>query len=88
MFLTKNMCENKVCIITVPHCVHCAKGEKEERKLIYHFFKLITGIKTKMLMIIVWSLIFKLAWVCNGCEVGTSEVNNLDWNQVANFVLT
>jgi len=82
------MCENKGCIIIVPNCVHCAMGEKEERKLIYHFFKLITGIKTNMLMIIFWCLIAKLASVCDGCDVGTSEVNSFDWNQVSIFVLT
>jgi len=38
-----------------------------------------------MLLIIFWSLIFKLASVCDGCEVGTSVVNNFDWNQVATF---
>jgi hypothetical protein len=35
-----------------------------------------------MLLIIVLVLIAKLASVCDGCDVGTSEVDNFDWKQV------
>ena len=41
-----------------------------------------------MLLIILLGLIAKLASVCDGCEVGKSEVNNFDWNQVGIVVLT
>jgi hypothetical protein len=41
-----------------------------------------------MLLIIFVGLIAKLALVCDGCNVGTQEVNNFDWNQVGIFVLT
>jgi hypothetical protein len=35
-----------------------------------------------MLLIIVLGLIVNLASVCDGCDVGTSEVDDFDWNQV------
>jgi len=41
-----------------------------------------------MLLIIFLGLIATLASVCDGCDVGTSEVNNFDWNQVSITVLT
>jgi len=41
-----------------------------------------------MLLIIFLGLIAKLASVCDCCDVGTSEVNNFDWNQVGIVVLT
>lgn len=40
-----------------------------------------------MLLIIFLGLVAKFASVCDGCEVGTSEVNNFDWNQVGIIVL-
>jgi len=41
-----------------------------------------------MLLIILLGLIAKLASVCDGCEVGKSEVNNFDWKRVGIVVLT
>jgi hypothetical protein len=35
-----------------------------------------------MMLIIFLGLIVKLALVCDGCDVGTSEVVNFDWNKV------
>ena len=69
-------------------CVHCAMGEKWERQLTYHFLPLITGTENIMLLIFFLGLIVKLAAVCDGCDVGTSEVNNFDWNQLGIIVLT
>jgi hypothetical protein len=77
-----NLCDNSRCIATVSHCVYFAKGEKEERQLTCHFFPWITGTETNMLLIIFLGLIAKLASLCDGCDIGTSEVNNFDWNQV------
>ena len=51
-------------------------------------FLWITGIKTNKLQIFFFGLIAKLVSVCDGCEVGLSEVNNIYCNQVAIFVLT
>jgi len=70
----------------VLHCVHGAKGEKWERKLIYHFFPVITGIKTNMLLIIFLGLIAKLASICDACDVGTSVMKNFDFNKVGIIV--
>ena len=41
-----------------------------------------------MLLIIFLGLIATLASVCDGCNVGTQEVNNFDWDQVGISVLT
>jgi hypothetical protein len=41
-----------------------------------------------MLLIIFLGLIVKLALVCDGCDVGTLEVNNFDYNLVGTSVLT
>jgi len=41
-----------------------------------------------MLLIIFFGLIVKLASVSDGCDVGTSVVNNFDWDQVGIVVLT
>jgi hypothetical protein len=35
-----------------------------------------------MLLIIVLGLIAKLALVCDGCDVGTLDVNDFDWTKV------
>jgi len=41
-----------------------------------------------MLLIVFLGLIVKLTSVCDGCDVGTSVMNNFDWNQVGIVVLT
>jgi hypothetical protein len=41
-----------------------------------------------MQLIVFLGLIAKLALVCGDCDVGTSVVNNFDWNQVGIVVLT
>jgi len=41
-----------------------------------------------MLLINFLGLIAKLASFCDDCDVGTSEVNNFDWNQLDMIVLT
>jgi len=41
-----------------------------------------------MLLIIFLGLIATLASVCDGCDVGTSEVNNFDYYKVCIIVLT
>jgi hypothetical protein len=41
-----------------------------------------------MLLIIFLGLIAKLASVCDRYDVGTSEVNNFDWNELGFVVLT
>jgi hypothetical protein len=41
-----------------------------------------------MLLIFFLGLIAKLALVCNGCDVGTSEVKDFDWNNVGIGLLT
>jgi hypothetical protein len=63
------------------------KGKKGQRQFTYCLFSLITGIETKMLLIIILGLIAKLTSVCKGCDVGTSEVNNLDVNKIGIGVL-
>jgi hypothetical protein len=35
-----------------------------------------------MLLIISLSLVAKIAFVCGGCDVGTSEVKNFNWTAV------
>jgi hypothetical protein len=40
-----------------------------------------------MLLINFLGLIAKLASVCDGCDVGTHEVKNFDWNKVCTVVL-
>ena len=44
-------------------------------------------LKTNMLLIFFLGLIAKLALYCYGCDVGTTDVNNFDWNQVGSIVL-
>jgi hypothetical protein len=66
----------------VRHCVHCAKENNGQRQFTHHLFSGITGIESKMLLIILLGLIAKLALVCYGCDIGTSEVTSIDWNQV------
>jgi len=39
-----------------------------------------------MLLIILLGLIIKLALLCDGCVVGTSAVNNLDFTRVGIIV--
>jgi hypothetical protein len=51
-------------------------------------FSLIAGNKTKMLLIIFLGLIAKLALVCSGCDVGTTEVTNFNFPLVGICVLT
>jgi hypothetical protein len=41
-----------------------------------------------MMLIIFLGLIAKLASVCDGCEVGTSEVKKFDWNQLGIILRT
>jgi hypothetical protein len=41
-----------------------------------------------MLLIIFLGLIAKLTLVSGDCDVGTSEVNDFDWNKVSDMVLT
>jgi hypothetical protein len=41
-----------------------------------------------MLLIIFLDLIANLAFVCSGCDIGTSEVDDFDWNKVGISVLT
>jgi len=41
-----------------------------------------------MLLIVFLGLIVKLTSVSDGCDVGTSVVNNFDWDQVGIVVLT
>jgi hypothetical protein len=72
----------------VPHCGHCAKGKKRQRQLTYKLFSLIAGIKTNMLLIIFLGLIAKLTSVSGQCDVGTSDVTDLNWNRVSVRLLT
>jgi hypothetical protein len=51
-------------------------------------FSLITGIKTKMLLIVFLGLLAKLALVCSGCDVETLEGKSFDWTKVDISVLT
>jgi hypothetical protein len=71
----------------VRHCVHCAKGKKRQRQFTYHLFSLITGIKTKMLLIILLGVIAKLTSISGACDVGNQDVN-INWNRVGISVLT
>ena len=84
----KTLWQNSRCIIIVSHCVHCTKGEKRQRQLAFRFFSSITGVQTNMLLIIFFGLIAKLALVCGDCDIGTSEVDDFDWNKVGIIVLT
>ena len=69
------------------HCVHCAKGKKSQRQFTYHFLTGITGIESKMLLIILFGLIAKLTSVSGNCVVGNQEVN-INWDKVGIGVLT
>jgi len=41
-----------------------------------------------MLLIKFFGLIAKLALVCGDCDIGTSELDDFDWNKVGIIVLT
>jgi len=87
LYLAKNVWDKIRCIITVPHGGHCAQGKERHRKFTYHFFPWITGIETKMLLIILLALIAKLTSVYGDCVVGPQDVK-LNWNKVGISVLT
>jgi hypothetical protein len=65
----------------VRHCVHCGKGNTKEI-YVHHFSPTITGIETKIMLIIFLGLIAKLTSVSSECVVGSQDVKNLDWNKV------
>ena len=88
VFIQTNLLENSRCNITVLHCVHCAKGRKGQRQFTYHLFSFITGIKTKMLLIIFLGLIANLTLLCAECDVVTLKLKDFDWNKVGVGVST
>jgi TctA family transporter len=57
-------------------------------KFTYRFSSLITGINTNMLLIFLFGLIAILASVSDGCDVGTTEVENFNWKLVGVSVIT
>ena len=87
VFSPSKLWENSRCIITVSHCVHCAKGKKRQMQLTYHLLPFITGIKTDMFLIIFLGLIAKLALVSDACDVGTRDVKNFNFTKVGISVL-
>ena len=74
-------------IITVRHCVHCAKGKKGQRQFTYHLFSFITGIKTNILL---HNFLFNRQF-----NVGVRllrfwnlETEGFDWTKVCIIVMT
>jgi hypothetical protein len=72
----------------VRHCVHCADGYKGQSQFTYRLLSGITGIETNMLLIFFLSLITNLALFCDGCDVGTRNVSNFEWNKVCISVMS
>ena len=88
VFIQLKPWENSRCNITVRHCVHCAKGRKGQRQFTYRLFSFISGIKNKMLLIIVLCLIANLTLFCAECDVGTLNLRDFDWNKLVVSVFT
>jgi hypothetical protein len=63
-------------------------GKKGQRQFTYRLFSLITGIKTKMLLIVFLGLIAKLTLVSGQCEVGDKFLKNFDFRKVCISILT
>jgi hypothetical protein len=63
------------------------KGKIGQMKFTCRFSSFITGINTNMLLIFLFGLIAILASVSDGCDVGTTKLDNFDWNQVGVSVL-
>ena len=74
------LCENSRYIITVRHCVRCAKGRKGQRQFTCHLFSYITGTEANNLLFIFLRLIANLALVSGDCEFGTPKLNDFDWS--------
>jgi len=87
VFSEYNLWVNSRCIITVRHSVHCANGNKGQRKFTYLLFSLFRGIKTNMLLIIFLGLIATLTSVSGDCDVGISERKYFDWYKVGAGVM-
>jgi hypothetical protein len=60
---------------------------KKERKFTYHFCSRVTGIETKMMLIVLLGLIAKLTSVSGDCGVVNEGVTNLNWDKVGIGVL-
>ena len=88
VFIQSKLWQNSRCNRTVRHCVHCAKGKQWQRQFTYHLFSFITGIKTKMLLIIFLGLIANLTLLSGECNVGTVKLRDFDWNKVGVSVFT
>jgi hypothetical protein len=58
-----------------------------KRKFTYHFCPRITGIETKMMLIVILGLIAKLTSVSGECGDEHQYVTNLNWNKVDISVL-
>jgi len=80
--------ENSRCIITVRHCVHCAKGRKEQRKFTCHLFSWIAGIKPNILLMFFLGLIATLTLILDDCNFWNFTLNNFYWKKVGISVLT
>ena len=62
-------------------CSLC-EGEERQTQFTYHFYSLITGIETNMLLIILLDLFAKLALVSGHCDVGFRNVTNFYFPKV------
>jgi len=60
---------------------------KGQTQFTRHIFLLITGIKTKMLLMIFWGLIATLTSVSGNCDVANPQLNDFDWTKVGISVL-
>jgi hypothetical protein len=60
---------------------------KKERKFTLQFCPIVTGIETKMMLIVFLVLIAKLMTVSGDCGDGFQGVNNFTWNKVGIGVL-
>jgi hypothetical protein len=64
----------------VRHCVQCGKGKR--KRFAFYICSRITGIETKMLLIVFLGLIAKLTSASDICGDENKYVKHLHWNKV------
>jgi hypothetical protein len=82
----------KHCVITSDVSKLCVtlficEGREGEKTFYLSLFSWITGMKTKMFLIIFLGIIATLTSVSDGCDIGTSEVDNFNWTAVSASIL-
>ena len=64
------------------------EGKEWAKQFTCNMFSWVTGIETKMLLIIFLGLIATLTSVSRGCEIGPQSVKNFDFYKVCIIVMT